>query len=97
MKDKVFVCQRCQVRLEKVKDFKGVSFEWTMESFKELKLQFFRLFNKKPSKKVILTSCLGYCPEGAISFEETENGVLKGEDSYSPDLNKEDVFKLLFK
>ncbi|MGH1467359.1 MAG: hypothetical protein ACRBBP_00555 [Bdellovibrionales bacterium] len=97
MKDKVFVCQRCQVRLEKVKDFKGVSFQWSAESFKELKLQFLRLFNQKPAKKVVLTSCLGYCPEGKISFEETEGGVLKGESSYSPDLNREDVFKLLFK
>lgn len=97
MKDKVFVCQRCQVRLEKVKDFKGVSFEWTAESFKELKLQFIRLFNKKPEKKVVLTSCLGYCPEGQVSYEETVDGRLQGAQSYSPDLGKESVFKLLFK
>lgn len=94
---KIFVCQRCQFRLEKSKDFKGVSFKWDVESFKELKLQFVRLFNRKPEKKVILTTCLGYCPDNMISYEETENGVLTGPKEYSPDLNKEDVFKLLFK
>lgn len=97
MKDKIFVCQKCQVRLEKKKDFKGVSFSWTEESFKELKLRFIRLFNKKPEKKVVLTSCLGYCPDGAVSFEETQNGVFQGEQSYDPSLNEEEVFKLIFK
>lgn len=97
MSDKTFVCQRCQFRLEKTKGFGGAAFKWDADSFKELKLQFFRLFNRKPTKKVILTSCMGYCPEAKISFEETEEGVLQGEQSYDFDLNKESVFKLIFK
>jgi len=97
MSDKIFVCQKCQVRLEKKKDFAGVSFKWTEESFKEMKLKFIRLFNRRPEKKVVLTSCLGYCPEGKISYERTKEGVLQGEESYDPSSSEDEVFKLFFK
>ncbi len=97
MEDKIFICQSCQVRLKKVKDFKGLGFYWGLESFKELKLKFFRVFNKKPLKKIVLTSCLGYCPEEKISFQETKNGVLQKEQAYSFDLDRENIFKLFFR
>ncbi len=96
MQDKIFICQSCQVRLKKVRNSKNLGFYWNIESFKEIKLKFFRIFNKKPLKKIVLTSCLGYCPEGKISFQETKNGILQKERSYFPDLNKESIFKLFF-
>lgn len=85
------------MRLEKKKDFEGVDFKWTEDSFKEMKLKFIRLFSKKPDKKVVLTSCLGYCPEGRVSFEETKKGALQGSDSYDPNLSEDEVFNLVFK
>jgi hypothetical protein len=97
MKDKVFVCQRCQVRLEKNPTFSGVAFKWTENSFKGLKLKFKQLFGKKPDRKVILTSCLGHCPLNAIAYEEAQGGSLKGFSEYSPEASEEEVFKLIFK
>jgi hypothetical protein len=95
--DKVYVCQRCEVRLSKTSDFKGVGFSWTPESFKELKLGFIKKFGKKPKKNVVMTSCLGYCPDDSVAYEESENGQVSEAQKYPADLDREGVFKLLFK
>ena len=97
MKDRMFVCQRCEVRLSKSADFKGVGFSWTAESFKELKLEFIRKFGRKPSNKVIMTSCLGHCPDKSVSYEEVKDGQIGEAQKYPMDLDRKSIFELFFK
>lgn len=80
-KDFIFVCQRCQGRLKRKEDL-DVAFEWTDESFKKMKKEFFQDQGRKPAKPVVLTTCLGFCPEGRVSLVETKEGQLGLEESY---------------
>lgn len=93
--DFILVCKRCQKRIEK----KGheASFEWSEDSFKELKMKFKKETGNKPNPRPVMTSCLGPCPDKAITYIESKNGKLKEAQKYSSELNKDEVYKLIFK
>ncbi len=93
--DFLFVCQRCQKRIEK-KGHKA-KFQWSDDSFKNFKLKYKKETGNKPEPKVVLTSCLGPCPENAVTTIESKNGELKKAQQYSAELNEDEVYQLIFK
>lgn len=70
-KDKIFICQRCSSRIEK----KGgkAPFYIEPEDLKNFKKDYYLKYGEKPSKRPVLTTCLGHCPKDAISFQETKD------------------------
>ena len=92
MRDKVFVCQRCQSRIERKTPDCKIEFEWTDESFKEFKKQAKEV---KEDYKLVLTSCLGSCPVERVSYQKLENGKIGHERSYPASDTKEKIFKKL--
>lgn len=95
-KDKVFICQSCQSRKQKVLPEK-VNFLWTTESFKQMKLNFKKQNQRKTDKKVVLTSCLGLCPDNAVAYQETSSQKLQEEKSYPFSWTREQIYKFFFK
>lgn len=95
--DKIFICQRCQERNLKASPPCESKFKWSLDSFKELKLEFMRETGRKTSKKIVLTTCLGSCPEKAVAYQESRERVLQEPSHYDSKLSKEEVKKLLFK
>jgi len=94
MKDKVFVCKRCQTRVQNKNENIKVNFKWSDESFKPFKIKAKEL---KGDKRLVLTSCLGPCPTDRISYQESVDGKLQKEKSYPIKFNEEEILKKLFK
>jgi hypothetical protein len=67
MRDKIFVCQKCQSRVKRKTPECEIGFEWTEESFKAFKKE---AKKKKDDFKLVLTSCLGPCPVKRVSYQE---------------------------
>jgi uncharacterized protein YlaI len=93
VKDKVFICQRCQSRVQKKTPDTNIEYEWTTESFKEFKKESKKLEN---SKKIVLTTCLGPCPSKRIAFFKLSKGKSSKELSYPAKYSKEKIFKKIF-
>lgn len=92
MRDKLFICQRCQSRVRRKTPECEIGFEWTDESFKSFKKEAEKV---KDNMKIVLTSCLGPCPKKKISYQELAKGKMKSEGSYSAKSNLESIFKNL--
>jgi len=94
MRDKLFICQRCQSRIKKKTPECEVEFEWNDESFKD--------FKKKAKKiderlKLVMTSCLGPCPKKKVSYQRLADGKIESEGCYSAKYNEDEIFKHLIK
>lgn len=95
MKDKVFVCRKCQTRVKRDDPQAKIEFEWSEETFKPFKKKAKEA--AKDYKRLVLTSCLGPCPKNRISFQETEEGELQNEKSYPIKFTEEQILKKLYK
>lgn len=100
VKDKIFVCERCQVRLNKEAaespSLKTAVTPWDRDLHRKLKVRYIDEHGKKPERRLVRTSCLGSCPKERISYEELKDGQVKCTKSYPADLGEEDVYKLVF-
>ena len=92
MRDKIFVCQRCQSRIKRKKPDSKIGFEWNEDSFKAFKKEAKKV---KDKYKLVLTSCLGPCPSERVSYQELIKGKMGPERSYPAKYNKDKVFKRL--
>ena len=94
MQDKLFVCQRCQTRIRRKTPGCEVGFEWAEKSFKIFKKEAKGI---KDDFKLVLTSCLGVCPEKRVAYQEFTNGKMSLERSYPAEDIREKVFKRFVK
>ena len=94
MRDKIFICRRCQSRVKGKTPECEIGFEWTDESFKEFKKEMEGLKKfREDGSKLVLTSCLGICPTERITYQELVNGKMDLERSYPVEDTKDKVFK----
>lgn len=93
VKDKIFVCRKCQERVKKKDPEAKIEFEWNDETFKPFKT---KAKESNNYKRLVLTSCLGPCPTNRISYQETEEGKLQKEKSYPIKFNEEQILKKLY-
>ena len=93
-KDLNFVCERCSFRLAK----KAIlaAHPISKEMIDEFKAQYKSEHGQKPAIKTVLTSCLGPCPNKAISYIKSRDGVLSEDLSYDYQLEKDEIKKLFF-
>ena len=101
VKDKVFVCERCQVRLEKDakenKTLKTVKIEWSRDLHRRFKQRYKNKHGgEKPSRRLVRTSCLGLCPKERVVYEELKDGQIKRTKTYKADLDEEALYRLFF-
>ena len=101
VKDKIFVCERCQIRLEKeaTEDpvFKTAAVKWDRDLHRKLKVRYKEEHGKKPERRLVRTSCLGSCPKERIAYEELKDGKIKKTKSYPAGLDEESLYRLIFK
>ena len=101
VKDKIFVCERCQVRLDKeaIEDpvFKTAEVKWDRDLHRKLKVRYKEEHGKKPERRLVRTSCLGSCPKERVAYEELKDGQINKTKSYPADMSEEEIYKLIFK
>jgi len=100
VKDKIFVCERCQTRLKKEhgedSTLKMAKVEWSRDLHRKLKTQYKNEHGHKPERRLVRTSCLGSCPKERIAYEELKDGQIKKTCSYPADADEAKLYDLVF-
>ena len=91
--DYVFACERCTPRLAR-HDIK-ITCPLDKELVKRIKNEHFEQTGQKLSSKIVLTSCLGECPDNAISYLKTHNKKEVTVHSFPSTSHYEDIKDLL--
>jgi len=98
--DKIFVCERCHIRLEKdaIEDpvLKTAAVKWDRDLHRKFKMRYKEENGKKPERRLVRTSCLGSCPKSRVAYEELQDGQIKKTKSYPADMSEEDIYSLVY-
>jgi hypothetical protein len=90
-----FICERCTPRLLK----KGVETVCPLSSqvLKEMKKDYQNEHGHKHPIKTVLTTCLGHCPDQAVSYLEVRDNSLNEPKILSTGLKKGEIEEIFFK
>lgn len=94
-KNCLFICERCQPRLEK-KEIK-VTTNISREIVKEMKNKFVEQHGHKPTFKTCLTTCQGSCSPQGISYMELTDNKISDEGTLELHLSYEDLASKIIK